>query len=852
VCEYSRAIIYVKGNEETKKQKRIVSRSPSRSSFCVSFLFLSYQDFTHTFQKMNSTSSSTRKSKQSEVHPLLRYDPDILDGGIQLLKLEYFEAETTRAPVPRNQKVPKEAFGRLTGRSILVATSHAWFYQYHPDPHGVKLATLRKEFFPRLRKRFPRTQILIFDDWHSCPQWPRTTQEENDRFKKCMDHMNSVYCYCDVVLFVEAPLPDLDNTVFFCDLVPSEHKWLHFIDTIQYLGGNDKKISIRKNDIVIKMRNVKKILTINVLKERKEKTTISFLRRPYGRPNRRLADERGWLYAERITLAIRMAAARPEMFDDVVISNDSDLVRQILLWTEELRTSAKKEKKHPGSISKQLNRFRDVLATKKFTFLDSNKLVDEIMTDLVKQFEENWKEETKRQSDMATRTRELLLRWGSFSESYVERAELLCDSDDVKDRRSWIFLSLIVGVIIPATSVMPFVFSLEEDGEDPSRDGLVVSSVWLGICVSIVGAATIHGCVHAFVNIPLGLHTVLDCFARSSICVFISIVFRNMISSTVIPLEMLIVSFLGVLLFTIFFKVTNCIPIRDTRTKQTKMWQIGQYFLPASHRFDPKVTADVMRVDKTCDFGFTFACAYPLLGGIFFQSGIFIQALLIPVFFFIRGGYEYGVDAITAHTFGSDGMPAINFGGVLMHEICLSVMITSIKHPLVFVSLVLSDVLENSFCLWSLARNAKRSLKRVSPADDEEESVHRRKSLTRRSSNVISLVMNKDDVSDKGTALFIAATLLQREAVETLVPIQAAAVLSILYKVDVKSNSIVSDWGDEDWTQCLMYIVSLSVWMGNLLFQSTYTGIDLTMKFDWLGCRDKANSTWLGGFVWEC
>ena len=85
------------------------------------------------------------------MHPLVRYDPGILDGGIQLLKLEYFEAETTKAPVPRNQDVPKEAFGTLTGRSILVATSHAWFYQCHPDPDGVKLKILREKFFPRLR-----------------------------------------------------------------------------------------------------------------------------------------------------------------------------------------------------------------------------------------------------------------------------------------------------------------------------------------------------------------------------------------------------------------------------------------------------------------------------------------------------------------------------------------------------------------------------------------------------------------------------------------------------------------------------------------------------------------------------
>ena len=127
-------------------------------------------------------------------HPLVKYDPESVNGGVQVLKLEYFEAKTTRAPVPRNQNVPKEAFGTLNGRSILVATSHAWFHQCHPDPEGVKLEIMRKDFFPRLRERFPHTEILVFDDWHSCPQWPRLTEEENARFRKCMEHMKLVYC----------------------------------------------------------------------------------------------------------------------------------------------------------------------------------------------------------------------------------------------------------------------------------------------------------------------------------------------------------------------------------------------------------------------------------------------------------------------------------------------------------------------------------------------------------------------------------------------------------------------------------------------------------------------------------
>ena len=191
----------------------------------------------YSMSSIHAQSRSKLSARESRflVHPLERYDPEAMNGGIQVLKLEYFEAKTTKAPVPRNQDVPKEAFGTLTGRSILAATSHAWFHQCHPDPEGVKLDILRKDFFPRLRKRFPHTEILVFDDWHSCPQWPRPTEEEQKRFTKCMNHMNSVYCYCDVVLFVQAPLPDLDERIYECELVPSEHEWLNFIDTIQYV-----------------------------------------------------------------------------------------------------------------------------------------------------------------------------------------------------------------------------------------------------------------------------------------------------------------------------------------------------------------------------------------------------------------------------------------------------------------------------------------------------------------------------------------------------------------------------------------------------------------------------------------
>ena len=70
----------------------------------------------------------------------------------------------------------------------------------------------------------------------------------------------------------------------------------------------------------------------------------------------------------------------------------------------------------------------------------------------------------------------------------MERAELL--SDNVRNdgkRKSWIVLSLLVCVVAPMVAVVPFLFALEKDGEDdPSRDALMMSSVWMGCVLAYV------------------------------------------------------------------------------------------------------------------------------------------------------------------------------------------------------------------------------------------------------------------------------------------------------------------------------------------------------------------------------
>ena len=49
-----------------------------------------------------------------------------------------------------------------------------------------------------------------------------------------------------------------------------------------------------------------------------------------------------------------------------------------------------------------------------------------------------------------------------------------------------------------------------------------------------------------------------------------------------------------------------------------------------------------------------------------------------------------------------------------------------------------------------------------------------------------------------------------------------------------------------------MAAISFAMWIANLYYQTTYGGVDMTFGFDWVRCKDKENSTWVGGFDWEC
>ena len=101
---------------------------------------------------------------------------------------------------------------------------------------------------------------------------------------------------------------------------------------------------------------------------------------------------------------------------------------------------------------------------------------------------------------------------------------------------------------------------------------------------------------------------------------------------------------------------------RDGRTERYNIQVLMNF--PKSMRHDLKLQEGVKRMTGLTGIAFFFNLLYPLLGGVFFQAGVFVQACLIPVFFLFRFCFEWMSDAEITKTFGSDKLPALSFFGV--------------------------------------------------------------------------------------------------------------------------------------------------------------------------------------------
>ena len=538
------------------------------------------------------TKSVSQRDRQL-LHPLELNDKLAFET-IKTVRLDFLTGEAV-PPIPRCQALPSHAFSRLTGRSILVALSHGWFFQTHPDPDGEKLNLIKNRFAPALRERYPNTDIQVFFDYLASPQRPRTA-EEDKIFAIAMDRMNSMYVYADVTIFLEIKLPVLDmkiRTATNVDL--SKYKFFDFVDTVQ-VSETSSKTGPQQFDCIQTCNgdDIKSSKELNLLTDIH---TLTYLHRPFGRPNTIVNDDRGWLFLERITIAIKAAAAEPAQFDNIVVSNSDKLRLQIYKWSERLRDAASKQKTKPKALRDVLNHFDSVLGQKRFSFTSDEEVVRKLMKKLINQFASDWKGEAAKQSSMAKRAREILLSWGEFSEQYVERAGFLHD-ENFRDSTRLILYSIAIFICAPVVSVIPFVFDISMN---PSEDIVLTAlyhTVTFGMMIQSVGTSMSY----SFANVPiLSRHNAIA-YIHKVVVAFVNIMIMRVVTGQfIVPFE----AFANVLMFMYVMmplerRFLKIIPVTDKRTNSVTYFTVEEYSdLPHGLLLNPATNENISRIGST-------------------------------------------------------------------------------------------------------------------------------------------------------------------------------------------------------------------------------------------------------------
>jgi len=522
------------------------------------FSFLS--KLSHTYIIKRSFHKTKAQEERQNLHPLELNDKLAFET-IKTVRLDFL-TEEAKVPIPRCQALPPHAFGRLAGRSILVSFSHGWFFQTHPDPNGEKLDLIRNVFAPQLRERYPYMDIQIFFDFLASPQRPRT-KEEDKIFAVAMDRMNSMYVYADVIVFLEVDLPKLDMTIRSANVDLPKYKFFDFVDTIQ-VSETKSKIGPQQFDC-IQTCDANKVGSASQLNSLSDTHTLTYLHRPFGRPNTIVNDDRGWLFLERITIAIKAAAADKSQFDDIVVSNSEKLRLQIYKWSERLRDAASKQTFEPQALSDLLNHFDGVLKSKRFSFSSDEDVVRGLMKKLVNQFASDWKGEVEKQKSMSKRAQEILLRWGEFSEQYVERAGFL-----IKEEESWsdilqTLVRMLLLLVCPVMTLYLFWFDVSDDPADASN---LLGSIFVGGGACIVAELVQSPLKLEFVGIPVGAHTILSNTQAFVQLTLLSCTLRLVCGTSPIPFEFLWVCVLSVLVGNKIIFGPKLISTTHPRTKE--------------------------------------------------------------------------------------------------------------------------------------------------------------------------------------------------------------------------------------------------------------------------------------------
>ncbi|CAJ1455743.1 unnamed protein product [Effrenium voratum] len=279
-------------------------------------------------------------------------------------------------PWPRYQEMVQQLGEHRkvpTKDDLVLAVSHAWSHQLHPDPLGWKAEAIKKLTQEALKDYQISGEPLLFYDFMSMsqnpfrPGQPERSPEEQAGFLKAIDALPEVFFTADAVLHVEGQWPELD-----CEKTTRKVSWSEMskmklkqngsqvITYDQYIAKDGSVaelpvFTIRSDPSGLE--SPKSVEDMHKYSKSKGKTCLPRLLpcrkppviedavfvvqpSPMGRRNPIPAGERGWIYFERLVSTIRVALTDEQYAARTVYANVPDLKESILVRAKTLRKCA--------------------------------------------------------------------------------------------------------------------------------------------------------------------------------------------------------------------------------------------------------------------------------------------------------------------------------------------------------------------------------------------------------------------------------------------------------------------------------------------------------------------------------
>ena len=322
------------------------------------------------------------------------------------------------APFPRCQELPDDAFRDLDANCMLLAISHGWFFQCHPDPTGEKKLILRS-LLHSLKTKYPEVEVAVFFDFLSITQRPyrqsqaQRTSVDQFSFGQAIKMMHHCYCYADVLmhLYTNPPVEDTTPHVLKTDM--------RNLDIAQ-LGGMLQVVGLHKEDydgLLGAYDLIMEIDDVNITDVDQVpacEAVVRYLKRPYGKTNAVPLEERGWVFLERFITMLKAAMLNDDDFAKVVFTN-CDATRTLLReGAQRLRLAANCEE---NVLMEALRTFQKELSNKRFSGASADKIANRqthfasddaaavagFMAELVRTFGERWDVEKDKQQTMSCR-----------------------------------------------------------------------------------------------------------------------------------------------------------------------------------------------------------------------------------------------------------------------------------------------------------------------------------------------------------------------------------------------------------------------------------------------------------------